>query len=1708
MSEFELSTSRALVAIAELTGRISELASQTDNYQKQLNELAPGAVKMSKEITRQFQQLSASLKPASDNIESLDRHLANAERTVRSSMASIATSSAQATARIAAMRGEFGDLNRVMSQTSRDNAAANSLIKIANASDTLSNKSRELKTQRDLLNTSEGKLVLNRTAQVAGYSRLLTAETRQLMLSKQLTQAEALQSSTIGTGNAVKQARIAALRAEQQETTKQSAELARLERQMKSLDGGIAESIVRQRELVNERTRAIQAEVRGAQAARDSTASKKQETAQVSVLTREQRALNTERERALNTLARLRAQSQMLNTSYGRERVALDTQIAQQKSYNRLLMMSNAELLGFTAAKKRMTGNFNAANQSGAILRATMAGLQTSIGMYTSSTILAATATYGIARAIRSSIEVGSEYEYTMSRVQAIMSGGLSASESVTAMGQMDEYIRSLAQTTRFTASEVAKGMEELGMAGLSATEAMVALQPALDLAVIGNLDMAAASDIATNIMQTFGLQAQELTHVVDVMSTAITNSNTTVQQLANALSYVGPAAETAGFSLEDTVAAIEVLSNTGVKASRAGTGLRRMMVNLLNPTTKGAAMLERFGIMVDDAAGGTREFSDILGQLNSALFNDAIDPAERLAAIVDLVGVRASSAAAALIGQSGDGGWFGTMRQQLEDAAGAGERMRKIIQDNLSSDWLNVKSGFQEVQLAAMESQVDRLRLLSIQVTKYFSDLTATENADGTRKVITDLDMLLARVERTAQSIAYATAGFVAFKVATGSWSNSLSDMFGKFGTHLGVVSDRMLYVQGVQQGTISSAMKFTAANKALNKELGTATFLASGLATGMSRAAAAAAMFTRALGWIGLVGGIGYALYNLFSGDIVEDIKEQKDAVKDLQAEYERLRKGIEDTALARQRGAMEGRLVQLGVNIEGFEKDLAKVEDLIADVSAEGPSPYLQALQSESNALVNSLQSTREEQESINAALGIHASTSADVLKTRGNLLASLAKEKELRDLIYGARDEEGNRAGGLEAEVRLTSVQGGVNTRLMKELSQAHRDYAAVQENTIALSQAHVETATKEVSTLAELSDTWAEFLNKDVAAWMLEGGTASEKAAKAQIDYNEALTDYETQLEALREAEATGNMNLASRGDALRAQEVLQVAALENLKAQAALSKERIADEQSLVDVKEQMLRYEMSQEELLVHLENKLKDVNDELALRASLSEFGSDLATAGLRTEAEILEDILKFRQQIDGIRNRRAPRDTSGDELKRSIEQAQSAYNTLEDAMNPVLGSYRELSKQVEQMDLLLEHSKISTDAYSEALRHLRMEHYEVVRAQDEHRDSLQNLRDSYYVSPFETSITDLTKLNVLLAEGRVEMDEYIRMRELMSANSAEGVVSGAPTVNFRMGGANASPLNDLMSTTMEHGQNLGWYEQQNEDLYAGFERQRELITLQAEQKKALQDEYRNQELITEEEHARQLLAIEANKGAALTATYQEFGDQKGALIQSQAAYEEQMSRMVMMSMMNTAQNILGMFAATGEEATNAQKLAFVAQQTIGVASILLNAHIAQASMMAAVPGPAGIALGAKVLAMGYASAGLAAGLAIGQLAGGGSSGGGSYSGAYDKGGWIPADSWGVVGEYGPEIVHGPANVTGRERSAKKLGGSEGPTVFAPEINVTVEHSGGGSGSSGEEEGRALGMLISNAVLAGMRNEMRPNGMLDNWRKGGGRG
>lgn len=203
----------------------------------------------------------------------------------------------------------------------------------------------------------------------------------------------------------------------------------------------------------------------------------------------------------------------------------------------------------------------------------------------------------GIAAAIRAisgTIGTIANFGFEMSKVEAI-SGATGET-----LARMTALAREMGATTMFTATEAAQGLKFLSMAGFSSQEAMKALPATLHLAQAGTIDLARAADISSNIMSAFGLEAEKTTGVVDDMVSTVNNANTNVQQLGDAMKYVGAAASAAGMDIPTVSAAIGVLSNAGMQGAMAGTGLRQVFIRLTNVTGAAEDSLKGMGLTLD----------------------------------------------------------------------------------------------------------------------------------------------------------------------------------------------------------------------------------------------------------------------------------------------------------------------------------------------------------------------------------------------------------------------------------------------------------------------------------------------------------------------------------------------------------------------------------------------------------------------------------------------------------------------------------------------------------------------------------------------------------------------------------------------------------------------------------------------------------------------------------------------------------------------------------------------------------------------------------------------------------------------------------------------------------------------------------------------------------------------------------------------------
>lgn len=233
-------------------------------------------------------------------------------------------------------------------------------------------------------------------------------------------------------------------------------------------------------------------------------------------------------------------------------------------------------------------------------------------------------------------------FESGMARVQALTN----ASEKDFAA--LSEEAKRLGRDTVYTATEAAKAMGVFALAGYQTADILKATGPALNLAAAGQMDLAQAADISMKVMSGMGIATENLGGAIDVLAKAMTTANTDLIMLGEAFKYVGPVARSAGMSLEEITAAIQILSDAGIQSDMAGTTLRGAILSLTSPSEEAKKALKQMGVQVIDAQGNFRGLTAIIADMEKAL--SGLGSGTRLQLIGDVFANRQATGIATLI--------------------------------------------------------------------------------------------------------------------------------------------------------------------------------------------------------------------------------------------------------------------------------------------------------------------------------------------------------------------------------------------------------------------------------------------------------------------------------------------------------------------------------------------------------------------------------------------------------------------------------------------------------------------------------------------------------------------------------------------------------------------------------------------------------------------------------------------------------------------------------------------------------------------------------------------------------------------------------------------------------------------------------------------------------------------------------------------------
>jgi len=280
----------------------------------------------------------------------------------------------------------------------------------------------------------------------------------------------------------------------------------------------------------------------------------------------------------------------------------------------------------------------------------------------------------------------GMEMETLFTRIQVVT--GTTAETAKKA-------IIALRNDTMFSLEEMGGAYLEFTKQGFSAGEAMSALPAITSLATVGFTTLDEATKIVAQTLHEFSLEATDSAHVADVLAKAANLSAADVETFGIAMSYAGPIAAQAGMEFEETAAALSILSNMGLKASKAGTSYAAALTKIINPTDAVQEKARALGVSFFDAEGDMKSMTEIIAQLTAAL--STLTDESKLEFLSEMFGRRGGRAIMGLMTAYEQGsGSIDAFTAALDDQGYASRKMAEINETSaakMKRTWGDIKT-------------------------------------------------------------------------------------------------------------------------------------------------------------------------------------------------------------------------------------------------------------------------------------------------------------------------------------------------------------------------------------------------------------------------------------------------------------------------------------------------------------------------------------------------------------------------------------------------------------------------------------------------------------------------------------------------------------------------------------------------------------------------------------------------------------------------------------------------------------------------------------------------------------------------------------------------------------------------------------------------------------------------------------------------------
>lgn len=324
----------------------------------------------------------------------------------------------------------------------------------------------------------------------------------------------------------------------------------------------------------------------------------------------------------------------------------------------------------------------------------------TDIGKNLSKKVTAPILGIGVAAA-----KIGMDFEQSMSKVEAM--SGATAEE----MERLEKAAREAGANTSKSASDAADALGYMALAGWDVNTSIEGLMPVLRLSEAGNIDLAKASSLVTDSMSAMGIEVQDLDKYLDIVAQTARNSNTDIDQMAEAYLGVGGTLRGLNIELDESALALGLMANAGIKGSEAGTSLNAVLLNLTAPAGRAKQALEDLGYSAFDNEGNFKGLEQVLFELKDQFAE--MDTETRNMYLSMIGGKEHVDTLNALLNGLGDS--YEDLKGSIMEADGALSEVAETVQDNNKGALTELMSALEELALKiydvlkpAIESLID----------------------------------------------------------------------------------------------------------------------------------------------------------------------------------------------------------------------------------------------------------------------------------------------------------------------------------------------------------------------------------------------------------------------------------------------------------------------------------------------------------------------------------------------------------------------------------------------------------------------------------------------------------------------------------------------------------------------------------------------------------------------------------------------------------------------------------------------------------------------------------------------------------------------------------------------------------------------------------------------------------------------------------------